>query len=137
MNALHPLDWLVLAVCLIALVTLGLYMGKKAKGNLEGFFLGGRNLPFWLAGLSMVATTFAADTPLAVTEMVAEHGISGNWMWWNFLAGGMLTAVVFAPLWRRSGVVTEAELIELRYDGHAAKWLRVFRAGYLVCSSMS
>ncbi|MEK9830271.1 MAG: sodium:solute symporter family protein, partial [Schleiferiaceae bacterium] len=84
-----------------------------------------------LAGLSMVATTFAADTPLAVTEMVAADGISGNWLWWNLLAGGMLTAVVFAPLWRRAGVVTEAELIELRYHGKPALWLRVFRAVYL------
>ena len=128
---LTNLDWIVLCLCLGGLIALGLWMGRRAKANLEGFFLGGRNLPFWLAGLSMVATTFAADTPLAVTELVAEHGIAGNWLWWNLLAGGMLTAVLFAPLWRRAGVVTEAEFIELRYQGAAAKWLRVFRAGYL------
>ncbi|NDD50852.1 MAG: sodium:proline symporter, partial [Flavobacteriia bacterium] len=113
------------------MIALGLWAGRSAEKSLEGYFLGGRNLPWALAGLSMVATTFAADTPLAVTEMVAADGISGNWLWWNLLAGGMLTAVVFAPLWRRAGVVTEAELIELRYHGKPALWLRIFRAVYL------
>ena len=128
---LYPLDILLIVVALTGIIALGLWAGRSAEKSLEGYFLGGRNLPWALAGLSMVATTFAADTPLAVTEMVAADGISGNWLWWNLLAGGMLTAVVFAPLWRRAGVVTEAELIELRYHGKPALWLRVFRAVYL------
>ena len=128
---LYPLDIALIVVALTGMIALGLWAGRSAEKSLEGYFLGGRNLPWALAGLSMVATTFAADTPLAVTEMVAADGISGNWLWWNLLAGGMLTAVVFAPLWRRAGVVTEAELIELRYHGKPALWLRVFRAVYL------
>ena len=128
---LYPLDIALIVVALTGMIALGLWAGRSAEKSLEGYFLGGRNLPWALAGLSMVATTFAADTPLAVTEMVATDGISGNWLWWNLLAGGMLTAVVFAPLWRRAGVVTEAELIELRYHGKPALWLRVFRAVYL------
>ena len=128
---LYPLDIALIAVALIGMIGLGMWAGRKAEKSLEGYFLGGRNLPWGLAGLSMVATTFAADTPLAVTELVGQYGISGNWLWWNLLAGGMLTAVVFAPLWRRAGVVTEAELIELRYHGKPALWLRVFRAVYL------
>lgn len=98
---------------------------------MEDYFLGGRKLPWYLAGLSMVATTFAADTPLAVTEIVANNGISGNWLWWNLLAGGMLTTFFFARLWRRSGVLTEVELIELRYGGKPAQWLRGLKAVYL------
>ena len=128
---LYPLDIALIVVALTGMIALGLWAGRSAEKSLEGYFLGGRNLPWALAGLSMVATTFAADTPLAVTEMVAADGISGNWLWWNLLAGGMLTAVVFAPLWRRAGVVTEAELIELRYHGKPALWLRIFRAVYL------
>jgi Na+/proline symporter len=104
---------------------------NKASGSLENFFLGGRNLPWYIAGLSMVATTFAADTPLWVTEKVAQHGVSGNWLWWNMLLGGMLTTFFFARYWRRAGIVTELELIEIRYHGKAAAWLRGFKAGYL------
>ena len=128
---LYPLDLGIIVVALVGMVALGIWGGRSAEKSLEGYFLGGRNLPWALAGLSMVATTFAADTPLAVTEIVGMDGISGNWLLWNLLAGGMLTAVVFAPLWRRAGVVTEAELIELRYHGKPALWLRVFRAVYL------
>ena len=133
MDAFHleTLDIAILLVALTGMVILGIWAGRSTEKSLEGYFLGGRNLPWALAGLSMVATTFAADTPLAVTEIVAKDGISGNWLWWNLLAGGMLTAVVFAPLWRRAGVVTEAELIELRYHGKPALWLRIFRAVYL------
>ena len=105
---LYPLDLGIIVVALVGMVALGIWAGRSAEKSLEGYFLGGRNLPWALAGLSMVATTFAADTPLAVTEIVGMDGISGNWLWWNLLAGGMLTAVVFAPLWRRAGVVTEA-----------------------------
>ena len=98
---------------------------------LKDFFLGGKNLPWYIAGLSMVATTFAADTPLAVTELVAKNGISGNWVWWNMLLGGMFTAIFYAQLWRRSGVVTDAEFITLRYTGKQAEWLKKFKAIYL------
>ncbi len=95
------------------------------------FFLSGRNLPWWLAGTAMVATTFAADTPLAVTELVAKNGIAGNWIWWNFLFGSMLTVFFFARLWRRAGVLTDIEFIELRYSGRSGAFLRGFRALYL------
>jgi len=95
------------------------------------FFLSGRNLPWYLAGISMVATTFAADTPLAVTELVANNGIAGNWLWWNFAIGGILTVFFFAKLWRRAGILTEVEFVEIRYSGKPAKFLRGFRAVYL------
>lgn len=98
---------------------------------MSSFFLGNRNFGWFLAGTSMVATTFAADTPLAVTELVSANGISGNWLWWNFLFGGMLTTFFFARLWRRANVLTEVEFIELRYSGKEAAFLRAFRAGYL------
>lgn len=104
---------------------------RFASQNLESFFLGGKNLSWYLAGLSMVATTFAADTPLAVTELVASNGISGNWLWWNMLIGGMLTTFFFAKLWRRAGVLTELEYIEFRYGGKTAAFLRGFKAVYL------
>jgi len=98
---------------------------------MDDFFLGGRNLPWYIAGLSMVATTFAADTPLWVTEVIAQHGISGNWLWWNMLAGGMLTTFFFAKLWRKANILTELEFIEIRYGGWPAKLLRAFRSVYL------
>ncbi len=104
---------------------------KRAGRNTNEFFLTGRNLPWYLAGLSMVATTFTADTPLAVTELVARNGIAGNWFWWNFAFGGMLTVSFFAKLWRRAGRVTEVEFAEFRYSGSSAKFLRGFRALYL------
>jgi Na+/proline symporter len=125
------LDWLVIAAFLLLLLGLSLLYTKSAGKNIESFFLGGRKLPWWLAGTSMVATTFAADTPLAITEMVAQDGISGNWLWWNMLAGGMLTTFFFAKYWRRAGVMTELELIEMRYSGAAARFLRGFKALYM------
>jgi Na+/proline symporter len=103
----------------------------QAGQNTESFFLGGRNLPWWLAGTSMVATTFAADTPLLVTELVAQNGISGNWLWWNMLISGMLTTFLFAKMWRRAGIVTDLEIIELRFSGEEAAFLRKFKAVYL------
>lgn len=124
-------DWLVIVFFLAIIVILGLSYSKEAKTDLKGYFLGGRNMPWYMAGLSMVATTFAADTPLAVAEIVAFNGIAGNWVWWSFLAGGMLTTFFFAGLWQRSGVITEAEFTELRYSGAPAKWLRVFKSVYL------
>ncbi len=128
---LHPIDWFIIAAFLLISLLVGLFFRKRATKSMENFFLGGRNMPWLIAGISMVATTFAADTPLAVTELVGAHGISGNWLWWSFLAGGMLTTFFFAKLWRRSGVLTEIELIELRYGGKPAAFLRGFKAIYL------
>lgn len=128
---LQTIDWLIIIAYFVLSLLIGLYFSKRAGKNLSEFFLGGRAMPWYLAGLSMVATTFAADTPLAVNELVAQHGIAGNWLWWNMLLGGMLTTFFFARLWRRSGILTEVELIEFRYSGKPAAWLRGFKAVYL------
>lgn len=124
-------DWIIIAGYFAFSIAIGLMFSKRAGKSTQEFFLSGRNLPWWLAGLSMVATTFAADTPLAVTELVASRGIGGNWLWWNMVIGGMLTVFFFARLWRRSGVMTDLEFIEKRYDGKPAAFLRGFRAIYL------
>lgn len=128
---LSALDFTVIALFLGALVWLGLRYAAESGKSLEDFFVGGRRLPWYWAGLSMVATTFAADTPLAVNEIVTQKGIAGNWLWWSFLAGGMLTTFFFARLWQRAAVLTEAELISFRYTGAAARGLRLFKAAYL------
>ncbi len=128
---MHLIDWLIIALYFIISLAIGLYYYRKASGSTEDFFLSGRQLPWWLAGLSMVATTFAADTPLAVAELVGQNGIAGNWLWWNMLIGGMLTVFFFAKLWRRAGILTDVEFIELRYSGKAASFLRGFKALYL------
>src|SRR5690606_33873748 len=107
------------------------YYKDQASKSFSDFFLGGRKLPWYIAGVSMVATTFAADTPLWVTEKIAQHGISGNWLWWNMLIGGMLTTFFFAKLWRRAEIVTELEFIELRYSGKPAAFLRAFKSVYM------
>jgi len=112
-------------------LAIGLFYARRARGSTTEFFLSGRNVPWWLAGTSMVATTFAADTPLVVTGMVARYGIAGNWLWWNMAASGMLTVFVYARLWRRAGVMTDVEFAELRYSGRPAAFLRGFRALYL------
>ena len=112
-------------------IGIGFYYKARAGSSVSEFFLSGRNVPWWLAGTSMVATTFAADTPLAVTGMVATRGIAGNWLWWNFVASGMLTVFFYARLWRRSGVMTDIEFAEIRYSGKPAAFLRGFRALYL------
>lgn len=124
-------DWLVILGYLALTVGIGLSFRKRAETGLAGFFLGGRNLPWAVAGLSMVATTFAADTPLWVTEKIAQHGISGNWLWWNMLIGGLLTTFFFARYWRRAEILTELEFLELRYDGPAARLLRGVKSVYL------
>ncbi|MBI1317284.1 sodium:proline symporter [bacterium] len=126
-----PLDLWIIAAYLLFSLGVGWWFRKSASRSLGDFLLGGRNLPWWLAGLSMVATTFAADTPLWVAERVAHNGISGNWLWWNMLVGGMLTTFFFARYWRRSGVLTEPELIELRYGGRPSRVLRGVKAVYL------
>ncbi len=125
------LDWLIVAAYFLASAWIGVAYAKRAGSSLEEFFLSGRDLPWWLAGTSMVATTFAADTPLAVTELVAKNGIAGNWLWWNFAFGGVLTVFFFARLWRRAGIMTDVEFTELRYSGRPAAFLRGFRALYL------
>ncbi len=131
MIILSPLDWAFIVAYMLLTIAVGLWFTQRAGKNLSAFILGGRNLSWYIAGISMVATTFAADTPLAVAELVGKNGISGNWLWWNMLAGGMLTTFFFAKLWRRAGVLTEAELIELRYSGREAAFLRGFKAVYL------
>ncbi len=129
--ALQLTDWIVI-VCYFALtVAIALYYRARSGKSMEEFFVSGRSVPWWLAGTSMVATTFAADTPLAVTGMVAKGGIAGNWLWWNFVASGMLTVFLYARLWRRSGVMTDIEFTEIRYSGRPAAFLRGFRALYL------
>lgn len=129
--ALSFIDWsLIVAYFVLSLVVGSLYAKRAGKG-IESFFISERALPWWLAGTSMVATTFAADTPLAVTEIVVKNGIAGNWLWWNFALGGMMTVFLFSKLWRRSEVLTDIEFTELRYSGKPAAFLRGFRAVYL------
>ncbi len=128
---LSVLDWTVIAAYFLFNLGIGLYYARRAGGSTNEFFLSGRNVPWWLAGTSMVATTFAADTPLAVTGFVAKNGIAGNWLWWNFVMSGMLTVFLYARLWRRAGVMTDIEFAELRYSGKPAAFLRGFRALYL------
>ncbi len=128
---LTALDWAVIAAYFLFNIAIGLYYKKRAGKNMSEFFLSGRNVPWWLAGTSMVATTFAADTPLAVTGWIARNGIAGNWFWWCFVAGGMMTVFFYARLWRRSGIMTDIEFSEIRYSGKPAAFLRGFRALYL------
>src|SRR5947199_8333014 len=128
---LDALDWSIIALYFAFNVAIGLYYKRRASRDTAEFFLSGRNVPWWLAGTSMVATTFAADTPLAVTGLVARNGVAGNWLWWNLVASGMLTVFFYARLWRRSGVMTDIEFSEIRYAGPPAAFLRGFRALYL------
>src|SRR5687767_4119282 len=128
---LTTLDWLIIGGYFALSLGIGLYYYSRAGANTTEFFVAGRALPWWLAGTSMVATTFAADTPLAVTEMVARNGVAGNWLWWSMLPSGMLTVFFFARLWRRAEVMTDVEFVELRYTGRPAAFLRGFRALYL------
>src|SRR5271166_1819758 len=125
------IDWFVVALYFLLNIAIGLYYRARAGKNISEFFLSGRNVPWWLAGTSMVATTFGADTPLAVTGLVALGGIAGNWLWWNMVASGMMTVFFYARLWRRSGVMTDIEFSEIRYSGKPAAFLRGFRALYL------
>ncbi len=128
---LTPLDWLAIAAYFALNLAIGFFTMKRASGDIGEFFLSGRNVSWWLAGTSMVATTFGADTPLVVTGLIYAQGIAGNWLWWSFLLSGMLTVFFFAPLWRRAGVLTDMEFAELRYSGRPATFLRGFRAVYL------
>jgi Na+/proline symporter len=128
---LTALDWTIIAAYFAVSLAIGLYYSRRAGRGVGEYFLSGRDLPWWLAGTSMVATTFAADTPLAVAGFVARNGIAGNWIWWNAAIGSMLTVFFFARLWRRAGILTDVEFAELRYAGRPAALLRGFRALYL------
>lgn len=130
MEQFTVLDYAFIAGYLILTLAIGLMFSSRASENVGEFFLSGRKLPWWLAGTGMVATTFAADTPLAVAGFVAKNGIAGNWVWWTFVSGGMLTVFFFARLWRRANIMTDLEFIELRYSGKAAAFLRGFKAVY-------
>ena len=124
-------DGLIIFIYFLISLIVGIWVSRKVSNNTESFFLAGRNMPWWLLGISMVATTFSTDTPNLVTDLVRKNGVSGNWAWWAFLLTGMLTVFVYARLWRRSGVITDIEFYELRYGGKAAAFLRGFRALYL------
>ena len=132
-QAMHRLaiaDWFIIIIYLLVSLGISVFFVKKARRSVSDFFLGGRAIPWWLCGMSLAATTFAADTPLAVTELVRSQGIAGNWMWWNMLMGGMMTTFFFARLWRRSGALTDVELVALRYSGKVADYLRGGKAVY-------
>ncbi|MGF1671911.1 MAG: hypothetical protein ACFCU6_15815, partial [Balneolaceae bacterium] len=129
-----PFNWLdysVIAGYILLMVAAGWIAKKREQESLSDYFTGGKNLPWWLIGISMVATTFAADTPLAVTGIIASEGIAGNWIWWNFMFSGLFTVFLYAKLWKRADVITDVEFISIRYSGKPAKILRGFRAVYL------
>lgn len=128
---LTTFDWSIILLFFAATLFIGLWAARRASKSTSEFFLSGRDMPWWLLGVSMVATTFSADTPNLVTDIVRKNGVAGNWVWWAFLLTGMLTVFVYARLWRRSGVLTDLEFYELRYSGQAAAFLRGFRAIYL------
>ena len=128
---LSLLDWTIIASYFALTLAIGILLSKRAGKTISEYFISGRSLPWWIAGTSMVATTFAADTPLAVTGLVIEHGLAGNWIWWALALGGMFTVFVFARLWRRAEVLTDVEFVELRYGGAPAAFLRGFRAVYV------
>src|SRR5262244_588487 len=128
---LTALDWIIAALAVAICFAPALFFGKRSSKNTSEFFASGRSVPWWLAGLSMVATTFSSDTPNLVTDIVRRNGVAGNWVWWAFVLTGMLTVFFYARLWRRSGVLTDLEFYELRYSGKAASFVRGFRAVYL------
>lgn len=128
---LSTLDWTIVGVYFIFVLIVGLLVSRKAGSSVTEYFLSGRNMAWWILGVSMVATSFSADTPNLVTDLVRQNGVAGNWVWWAFLLTGMLTVFVFAKLWRRSDVLTDIEFYELRYSGKMAAFLRGFRALYL------
>ena len=127
---LHWIDWSIIISYILFSLGVGIYFSKRAASSTEEYFLSGRSLPWWVVGTSMVATTFAADTPLAITEFVRGPGIWQNWFWWNLLMGSLLSVFLFSRLWRRAEILTDNELLELRYNGKPAAFLRAFKAGY-------
>ena len=128
---LENIDWLIISAFFVTSLLIGIIVSKKSGKDVTEFFLSGRKMPWWLLGISMVATTFSADTPNLVTDIVRTNGVAGNWVWWAFLLTGMLTVFIYAKLWRRSKVLTDLEFYELRYSGKGAAFLRGFRAFYL------
>ena len=128
---LQLLDWIIVAGCMLICFGPALFFGRRAGQSTSEFFVSGRAVPWWLAGLSMVATTFSSDTPNLVTDIVRRTGVAGNWVWWAFVLTGVLTVFFYARLWRRSGLMTDLEFYEMRYSGKAASALRGFRAVYL------
>ncbi|MCS5638979.1 MAG: sodium:proline symporter, partial [Candidatus Marinimicrobia bacterium] len=128
--SLHWADWAIILAYIGFSLGVGIYFSKRAAASTEEYFLSGRSLPWWIVGTSMVATTFAADTPLAITEFVRGPGIWQNWFWWNLLMGSLLGVFLFSRLWRRAEVLTDNELLEIRYSGKPAAFLRAFKAGY-------
>ena len=121
-------DWSIVAFYLILTMGLGLYLSRKASNSIEDFFVSGRSLPWWLAGISMAATTFSIDTPLLIAGIVGSQGIVGNWLWWSFGISHLTMIYIFARMWRRSDVITDAELTEIRYGGNTAAVLRGVKA---------
>ncbi len=128
---LSTLDWSIIAGFLLISLLIGVIVSRQSGKSSADFFLSGRNMPWWLLGVSMVATTFSADTPNLVTDIIRKNGVAGNWIWWAFLITGMMTVFIYAKLWRRSGIMTDLEFYELRYSGKEAAFLRGFRALYL------
>src|SRR5688500_7973429 len=128
---LTAFDWAIVAAYFLLSIGIGLMFTKRGGESLSEYFVSGRDVKWWLAGASMVATTFAAGTPLVVTGLVVAHGVAGNWLWWNMVMSGMLTVFFFARLWRRAQVMTDVEFAEIRYSGAPASFLRGFRALYL------
>ncbi len=129
--AVDPLDGVIIVSFFVAALAVGVAVSRRAGRSSSEFFLSGRQMPWWLLGISMVATTFSAGTPNFVTDIVRQNGVAGNWVWWAFLLTGMMTVFIYAKLWQRSGVMTDVEFYELRYSGRAAAFLRGFRAIYL------
>jgi SSS family solute:Na+ symporter len=125
------IDWAIIIGFFSISLFIGIWVSKRAGSSSSEFFLSGRNMPWWLLGVSMVATTFSTDTPNLVTDIVRNNGVSGNWVWWAFLITGLLTVFVYAKLWRKSNVKTDIEFYEFRYGGKPASFLRKFRALYL------
>jgi len=131
--SLNLADWLIILAYFVASAAIGIYYTGRAGRSVAEYFVSGRSLPWWLAGTSMVATTFAADTPLVVSGLVAKYGVAGNWLWWNLALSGMLTVFFFSRLWRRAGVMTDVELAELRYGASRPRCC----AGHARCTSGS
>ena len=130
LNSISSLDWLIVIAYLFLSLVIGIYFTRRASGSMSSYFVSGRNLPWWIIGTSMVATTFATDTPLVITGWVRTEGIWKNWFWWNYIFSHIFIVFVFSRLWRRAEVITDNELIELRYNGKPAAFLRGFKALY-------
>src|SRR5690242_7166461 len=128
---LHTIDWIIALISVAICFVPALFFGKRSGKSTAEFFASGRSVPWWLAGLSMVATTFSSDTPNLVTDIVRRQGVAGNWCWWAFTLTGIATVFFYARLWRRSGVMTDLEFYEIRYSGNAASVVRGFRSVYL------